>query len=152
MRSTAHDKQCRDDCDGEYRGPIQRVKAPAASAPQWPIEPLLLDQAQGADRKLEISRPSPDGGDDGEDDPALDVAGIVHAVVEGNRDRRGIDEDEKCEDEEPPAFSAMMPSEGQLGEQLRVIVVVFLQGLAAAAPFFTGAGSRVVVCFGLGPL
>ncbi len=46
----------------------------------------------------------------------------------------------------------MVPGKGQLGQQVRVIVVVFLQCFGAALPFSTGCGARVVVGVGVGAL
>ena len=145
------DEESGDNGDCESRGPGQRVETPSAGGAEGPVKPLLLNQAQGTDGKLEIGGTTPDGGDDGEDDPAGDVAGVVHAVVEGDGDGGGIDEDEEEEEAEAPTLLAVVPGEGQLGQQVRVVVVILLERLGAALPLLASGGPGVVVGFGPGP-
>ena len=145
VRGAADDEERRDGRDGHDGDPGQHVEAPAGVGAERAVEALLLDEAQGADGELEVRGPAPDGGDDGEDDPALDVAGVVQAIVQRDWQGRGVDEDEEGEDEEPPAAPPVVPREGQLGQQLRVVVVVLLEGAPAALPLAPRRRARVVV-------
>lgn len=81
MRRTADDEQSRDNSDCQSRSPCQGIEAPAASRSQRPIKPFLFYQAKRANGKFEVCWATPNSGDDSEDDPPLDVARIVHAVV-----------------------------------------------------------------------
>ena len=115
VRGTTDDEQGSDGRNGQDGQPGQEVKGPARIGAKRPIE-SVLDEAPRAYPSLEVRGPSPYGSNNGKDDPSLDVAGVVHAVVEGNRDRRGVDKDQKGKQEEPPPPPAVVPRKRQLGQ------------------------------------
>lgn len=86
MGRAAYDEESCDNKRGQNAGESSHVKAPSAVGTQRPVEPLLFDEAQGADCQLEIRGSTPDRRHDSEDDPTWDVAGVVQTIVQCNRD------------------------------------------------------------------
>lgn len=74
------------------------------------------------------------------------MARIVQAVVQGNRQRRRIDKDEKGKDEETPATPAVVPCEWELWQEVRISIVVFLERGGATVVLGVRGGAGVVVC------
>lgn len=99
MRRTSDHKQRRDSRNGNNGRPSRHIKTPPTVRPQRPIEPLLLDETERPQPKLQIRRSAPDSRHDGKNDPALHVPRIPHAVVQRNRQGRGIDKHQKRKEE-----------------------------------------------------
>jgi hypothetical protein len=115
MRSATNNEQSRDDENGKGGRVRQHIKTPAAIRSQGSIEPVHLDQPEGSESEFNVCGTTPDGGHNGKDDIALDVAGIFHAVVESYGNGGCVDKDEECKNEESPALPTMMPSKWKLG-------------------------------------
>jgi hypothetical protein len=74
------------------------------------------------------------------------VASVKQAVVQRNGENRGVDEYQKGKDEEAPATPAVVPREWELGEQLGIGIVVFLEGSSATGKLGACCCAGVVVC------
>lgn len=152
MRCASHDEEGRNDEGGQDTGKGGHIEAPPAIRAQRPIEPLLLDEPQSADGQLEVSWSSPYRCHNGEDDPAWNMTGVVQTIIEGDRHSRGIDEDGKGEEPQPPTTPAMVPRKGQLRQELWMFVIILLEGSSSSLVLVSGGGAGIVVDFSGGTL
>jgi len=81
MRSAANDKQSRDDEDSKGGRVRQHIEAPPMIRSQGSIEPVHLDQSERTESEFEIRGATPDGCHNSKDNPAFDIASVLHAVV-----------------------------------------------------------------------
>jgi hypothetical protein len=114
MRSATNDKQSRDNKDSKGGRVRQHIEAPPMIRSQGSIEPVHLDQSERTESEFEIRGATPDGCHNSKDNPAFDIASVLHAVVQSDRNGGCVDEDEECKDEKSPTFPAMMPSKRKL--------------------------------------
>lgn len=134
--------------ENSQRGePGREIAVPTVVLAQWPVEPFLLDEPERPDGEFKICRPTPDSSNNDEDDVVGDASGVPHAVVKGDRHSRGIDENTEGEEPQPKPPLAMVPRKGQLWQQVRIVIIVFLQVLGTSLVFLAPGGSRVVVHF-----
>lgn len=54
-----------DRSNGQRRDPVRYIKRPSIGGAQGPEEVFFLDKSPGSNGKLDVRRPTPDGGDNG---------------------------------------------------------------------------------------